>query len=80
MSNVPDINAVLSRLEEVINVKVDPDAVISELNISSLDLVEWTVLLEDEYQVSLEDLKISDLSRLTPRLIYESVFADQAGR
>ena len=80
MSNIPDINAVLSKLEEVINVKVDPDAVISELNISSLDLVEWTVLLEDEYQVSLEDLQISDLSHLTPRLIYESVFANRASR
>jgi acyl carrier protein len=78
MSNIPDLGQMLTRLEDLAQVKVDPDVPISQADLSSLDLLEWTVLLEDEYQVSLENIGIDELQNLTPRLLYESVLARQA--
>jgi hypothetical protein len=41
-------------------------------------LLEWSVLLEDEYQVSLENIRIDELKNLTPRLLYESVLTQRS--
>ncbi len=78
MNDIPDIDAVLSKLGELAHVKVDPDVPISQADVSSLDLVEWTVLLEDDYQVSLEDVRIDDLRNLTPRMLFESLFGNRS--
>lgn len=78
MSDIPNLSEMLTRLEVLAQVKVDPDVPISHTDLSSLDLLEWAVLLEDEYQVSLENIRIDELQNLTPRLLYESVLTQRA--
>lgn len=77
MSDIPDLSEMLTRLEVLAQVKVEPDVPISQTDLSSLDLLEWAVLLEDEYQVSLENIRFDELQNLTPRLLYESVLTQR---
>jgi len=74
MTGIPQLEDLLRELEQLADVKVDADTPISQLDISSLDLVEWTVLLEDRYSINLENLQLDEMRDLTPRLLYMSVF------
>jgi acyl carrier protein len=77
VAQVPEMSVLFGKLEQLAQAKIDPDTPISQINVSSLDLVEWTVLLEDEYHINLEDIQIEEFRNLTPRLLYESVFAQR---
>jgi acyl carrier protein len=70
MADVPELGDVLRKLEDIANVKVEADTPINELDISSLDLVEWAVMLEDEYGINLEEIQLDDMRNLTPKLLY----------
>lgn len=80
MADIPELGDLLRKLEELADVKVDADTPISELDISSLDLVEWAVLLEDQYGINLEEIQLDDMRNLTPHLLYELVFSNQSAR
>lgn len=80
MADVPELEVVLRRLEDLSNLTLDPDVPIHQLRVTSLDLVEWTVLLEDEYGLDVENMRLDEMGDLTVRSLYQSVIARQPGQ
>lgn len=79
MSDVPEFSLVLRKLEDVAEVTVDPDIPIEQLQVSSLDLAEWTVLLEEEWGIELGDVRLDLMGEMTMRALYESVLMMKVG-
>jgi acyl carrier protein len=73
VGDFPELSLVLRKLEDVAEVTVDPDIPIRQLHVSSLDLAEWTVLLEEEWGIELEDVRLDLMGEMTMRALYQSV-------
>jgi acyl carrier protein len=73
MSSIPEFDLVVQKLEDVADITVEPDVPINQLNVSSLDLAEWTALLEDQWGIDLGDVRINLLGEMTVRELYDSV-------
>lgn len=73
MSDTPELSLVLQKLEDVADVTVDPDIPINQLRVTSLDLAEWTVLLEEAWGIELDDVRIDLMGEMTMRELYNSV-------
>ena len=73
MSDIPELGLVLSKLEDVADITVDPDIPINQLHVTSLDLAEWTVLLEVGWGIELDDVRIDLMGEMTMRELYNSV-------
>jgi acyl carrier protein len=79
VNEIPEFSLVLRKLEDVADVAVDPDIPINQLQVSSLDLAEWTVVLEDEWGIELGDVRIDLMGEMTMRAIYNSLLLMKAG-
>jgi acyl carrier protein len=79
VGDVPEFSLVLRKLEDVAEVTVDPDIPIGQLHVSSLDLAEWTVLLEEEWGIELGDVRLNLMGEMTMRALYESVLMMKLG-
>ena len=73
MSDIPEFSLVLRKLEDVADVTVDPDTPINQLHVTSLDLAEWTVLLEEGWGIEFDDVRIDLMGEMTMRELYNSV-------
>ena len=79
MSDIPELSLVLSKLEDVADITVDPDIPINQLHVTSLDLAEWTVLLEEGWGIELDDVRIDLMGEMTMRELYNSVIITKLG-
>lgn len=73
MSDIPEFSLVVRKLEDVADVTVDPDIPINQLHVTSLDLAEWTVLLEEGWGIELDDVRIDLMGEMTMRELYNSI-------
>lgn len=73
MSDIPEFSLVLQKLADVADVAVDPDTPINQLHVTSLDLAEWTVLLEEGWGIEFDDVRIDLMGEMTMRELYNSV-------
>lgn len=74
---LPTLDQVIEKLKDLAEVEsIDPDAPVTEIGVDSLDLLEWSYTVEDEYGVNIEE---SVLDAIEPedslRTVYTKVMA-----
>ena len=71
----PDLDEVLALLCEVASVdSIDADRPIADVDIESIDVLEWLYVLEDRYSITLGEAQVEQLNAaMSIREIYEKV-------
>ena len=74
---IPTLDAVIDQLKIISEAsEIDPDTPVGQLDIDSLDLMEWLYVVEDEYEMSVDESVFADLDENTTlRVVYERVTA-----
>lgn len=74
---LPSLDTVIEQLQALAEVDtIDPDAKVTELGVDSLDLLEWSYTIEDEYGVDIQDAVMDAIEPDdTLRSVYEKVMA-----
>jgi len=73
--DIPPLDNVLVELAHISDTgPIDPDAPIADLDVDSLDLLEWLYGLEQDSSVELDETLFDDLNgEMTIREIYERI-------
>lgn len=62
MADLPTLDEVVERLKELAEVdEIDPSKPISELEIDSMDILEWTYVLEEETGYKIDESALDGL-------------------
>ena len=73
---IPPLEDVIAQLVEIAAVdSVDPDVAIEDLEVDSLDLIEWACALEDEYGLRVNDEDLQRLAAMSIRQLYDEIIA-----
>jgi acyl carrier protein len=71
---VPTLEDVVDKLKELSEVdEIDPDTLVSELEVDSLDVLELLYAIADEQDVEFDEDVLADLEDVTIRKIYGRV-------
>jgi acyl carrier protein len=71
---MPTLEEVVEKLKELSEVdEIDPDTHVSELEIDSLDVLEWLYTVADDNNVEFDEAALADMEDVTIRSIYERV-------
>lgn len=72
--SMPTFEEVLEKLKELTEIDdLDPDAPVSELEIDSLDVLEWLYAVADDNNVEFDEEALADIEDVTIRKIYGRV-------
>ncbi len=73
--DLPTLDAVIETLQTLAEVDaIDPDAKVAELGVDSLDLLEWSYTIEDDYGVEIQDAVLDAIEPDdTLRIVYDKV-------
>ncbi len=77
MADLPTLDEVVERLKELAEVDdIDPAKPISELEIDSMDILEWTYVLEEETGYKIDESALDELKpESTLAEVYELLIA-----
>lgn len=72
--SLPTLEEAVEQLKDLSEVDdINPDTLVSELEIDSLDVLEWLYAIADENDVEFDEEALADLEDVTIRKIYGSV-------
>ncbi len=74
--SMPPLDTLLVELENLAGVTsgIDPDRPVGELEIESIDLLEWLFVLRDEYGIEVDESKFESFDEsVTIRQVYEKI-------
>jgi len=74
---VPTLDSVLSSLRDMFpEARVEPDRALGDLEIDSMDLLEWLYALVEDHGVDIDEAGLQSIDdETTLRELYESLFA-----
>lgn len=74
MPEFPSLEEVLSQLADLAEVRaVDPDTALEDLDVESLDLLEWVYDIGDRYSIEVDESIFDGVDGLTLRDVYGRV-------
>lgn len=55
----------LALLEELLDDSVSPDAILANLDVDSLTILEWVFAIEEEFGIALDETRVQGIERET---------------
>lgn len=71
----PTLDEVVAELRRLADteLEIDPDTPIIDVDVDSMDVIEWLYVIEEENDIVLDEIVITDFESMTLRTLYDEV-------